>query len=66
MEDWEKNAKYKDNFDEAQNKTSQMITIARGIKKRIYDLRYALAFGKITFDEYERKLKELKKNGGNN
>jgi len=34
-----------------------------GITRQEEDLRYALAFGKITFKQFEQKYKELKKRG---
>jgi len=58
--EWEKNAKQRKEFDKSLNKTSQMITIPRGEKKRIYDLKYLLAFGHISFDEYEKRMRKLK------
>lgn len=33
----------------------------RQISRREYDLRWALAFGAITFEQYKKKLRELKK-----
>lgn len=32
----------------------------RLIDRKLYDLRWALAFGKITFKEYAQKAKEIK------
>jgi len=61
---WEENAKYKKEFDHSINKTSQMITIPRGYNKKKYDLGWMLAFGKITFDQYKKKLKKLNKEYG--
>jgi len=33
----------------------------RSIDRRMYNLRWALAFGRISFDEFEKKMKKLKK-----
>jgi len=35
----------------------------RLISREEEDIRYALALGKITFEEYERRYKELRKQG---
>jgi len=59
--EWEDHSKYKKEFDHSINRTSQMITIPKGNRKRMYNLRWQLAFGKITFDEYERRVRKLKK-----
>lgn len=37
----------------------------RQIGRAEYDLRWALAFGKITFKQFEQKMKELKKKARN-
>jgi len=54
MGTWQDNAKYADEFKKA-------TTFTRSIDRRIWELRWSLAFGRITFLEFEKKMKILKK-----
>lgn len=62
--EWEKNAKYKKEFDHSVNRTSQMVTIPRGYDKKKYDLGWLLYHKCITLKQYYRKLKKLNKEYG--
>lgn len=56
MGNWETNSKYHKEFIKLKS-----CTLPKGKRRRLYELRWALAFKKISFNEYSKKLKILER-----
>ena len=61
MGNWQSNAKYANEF-----KKATTLNLPRGLERRKFELRWMLAFERITFDEFEEKMKKLKEESNDN